>query len=548
LGFSAASIVKGAKNQHGSESVMVCVRVKPLLAGATEDEQAWNLDPLMNRLSVKSEQLSMSSIDSVLTSSTSTTPMGSISKRLGPVLGTTFDFDHLALGSSSAPLYDALLRPLTTSVIQGFNATIFAYGQTASGKTWTLMGDPQGGEEGVIVRALVDLFAQVDSFSSAGSNDGNEGEHCRDFEVSASYLEIYNESLKDLLADPVVGVHAEPKIMEDTRTGKTIITPLVECPITKIGDVSALLARGDLNRHTSATDWNQRSSRSHCVFQVSVKSCALQKKKRYGAVRSSQLSLIDLAGSERAASLEERRREGAYINRSLLTLATVIARLGEIQGDSLLGSAAGQNGHIPYRDSKLTRLLAPSLGGNARVAVICCINSSWNALEESISTLKFAKRVKKVKVNATRGDGLNEPGDEVMRLKRENERLKMLLVEMGGRSESCTLDVRSPSSLSNHSMGSSGGSLDLDTVTPILYRTELDSQLSEIRAMADEAKSKRDRLVQLDLTCRTFGVDLFTPSKNSLGGRGGEGGTDSLALADLAPWEVSCSEEKQAVD
>ncbi|KAI9308257.1 kinesin motor domain-containing protein [Cunninghamella echinulata] len=282
--------------------------------------------------------------------------------------------------------------------MDGYNATVFAYGQTSSGKTYTMMGTET--EPGVIPRAVNEVFEYI---KMAMNNE---------FLLRVSYLEIYNETIRDLLAPE----NDQLKIHEDRHRG-IYVTPLTEEVVTCPQDVMNVIRKGEGNRHISTTDYNLHSSRSHTIFQMVIESrerssnsttlsrstlyqpqrstTLLHNKLWKESVKISQLNLIDLAGSEKAATNQDRRKEGAYINKSLLTLGTVISKLTES------GKSAG---HIPYRDSKLTRILQSSLSGQAKVVVICTISPYVLAIEESINTLKFATRVKKVVINAK-----NEP-------------------------------------------------------------------------------------------------------------------------------------------
>ena len=231
----------------------------------------------------------------------------------------------------------------------------------------------------------------------------------KEFLLRASYLEIYNEQLRDLLADPPamgddgrpmpLPMSSIPRIRQDTHTKRFFVAPLREEVVTAEASVHDLLRRGEQARHVGATDLNARSSRSHTVFQLVVES------KSDGVVTASSLSLIDLAGSERATSQAERRAEGAFINRSLLTLEKVRRPRACSSLTSQVISALTEDkprAHIPYRDSKLTQILQPSLSGDARVAVVCTIAPGADMVEESRSTLKFANRVKHVAVHASR--------------------------------------------------------------------------------------------------------------------------------------------------
>ncbi|KAL0097340.1 P-loop containing nucleoside triphosphate hydrolase protein [Phycomyces blakesleeanus] len=303
-----------------------------------------------------------------------------------------YKFDHVFYGSDNEKLYQAGVKGLIDQAMDGYNATVFAYGQTASGKTYTMMGTEQ--EPGVIPRAVNEVFENIRQATN------------KEFLLRVSYLEIYNETIRDLLAPN----NTDIKIHEDRRRG-IYVSPLIEEIVTGPEKVMKIIQRGEANRHISTTDYNMHSSRSHTIFQMVIESrirnndsttllspvntqrrmsLAPNIKGRQESVKISHLNLIDLAGSEKAVTNQERRKEGAYINKSLLTLGTVISKLTE-QGKSSAG-------HIPYRDSKLTRILQTALSGQAKVGVICTISPS--SLDESHNTLKFAARVKKVVVTA----------------------------------------------------------------------------------------------------------------------------------------------------
>ncbi|KAG0258401.1 hypothetical protein BG011_003331 [Mortierella polycephala] len=297
-----------------------------------------------------------------------------------------YAYDHALTGSDNERIYTASVKSLVQSAMEGYNGTVFAYGQTSSGKTYTMSGT--GRQPGITPRAVEDVFKYIRENSE------------REFLLRVSYLEIYNESIRDLLSPEAIDL----RIHEDRKRG-VYVSPLKEEIVTTPSQVMRILQRGDNQRHTSSTDYNARSSRSHSIFQIVIESRERAptaprspegRKPSLGlgfkstkAVRVSQLNLIDLAGSEKASSDAERRKEGAFINKSLLTLGTVISKLTEEKG-----------AHIPYRDSKLTRILQSSLSGNARVSVICTISPSFSNVEESHNTLKFAARVKKVVTKA----------------------------------------------------------------------------------------------------------------------------------------------------
>lgn len=289
--------------------------------------------------------------------------------------------------------------------MEGYHGTVFAYGMTGTGKTFSMQGTATS--PGVIPLAITDIFSYIRETPS------------REFLLRVSYLEIYNERIHDLLSTPppgtTVGAGApqqeEIKLREDSKRG-VYATPLKEEIVQSPTQLLRVIARGDHSRRTSSTQFNARSSRSHAVVQIVVESReripgngAMSDNKRSGmvpgGVRVSTLSLIDLAGSERAAETKERRTEGSHINKSLLTLGTVIARLsGDKDKD---GKPTDKDGkHLPYRDSKLTRLLQGALSGDSLVSILCTIQigSTGSAAAanthtgETLNTLKFAARAK----------------------------------------------------------------------------------------------------------------------------------------------------------
>jgi centromeric protein E len=277
--------------------------------------------------------------------------------------------------------------------MDGYNATIFAYGQTGSGKTYTMKGNLR--RPGIIPLAVQDLFEYIKTTPE------------REFLLRVSYFEIYNEVINDLL-DPT-NTHLT---IRESKSKGVYIENLKEEIVSSPEQCMSLLAAGESHRHISATTFNMVSSRSHTIFRVVIESKARQEGTEPRSelsntnlnltsfssegipVRVSCLNLIDLAGSEKASAhtLDPhlRQKEGSYINKSLLTLGNVISRL----------SSEKRNGHIPYRDSKLTRILEPSLRGNARIAIICTLSVASSSFEESHNTLKFASRAKTIKNSA----------------------------------------------------------------------------------------------------------------------------------------------------
>ncbi|CAK9784791.1 kinesin-domain-containing protein [Cutaneotrichosporon oleaginosum] len=283
--------------------------------------------------------------------------------------------------TDNARTYATAARAHVLSAMEGYNAVIFAYGQTASGKTFTLTGAPHS--PGIIPLAIADLFQQI-----RASPD-------REWLLRASYLELYNETIIDLLSPD----GRELTLSEGRRKGEVVINGLTECGVRTEDEVRRLLRMGEERRKVGGTDWNARSSRSHCVFRMTIESrTGMDGSKTPGrdkATRISTLSIIDLAGSEKHTSSKERNVEGRHINQSLLTLKLVISKLADMASNRDVK-------HVPYRDSKLTRLLQPSLSGDALISVICTISPAVINMAESNSTLNFAQGLKRVMLSAQR--------------------------------------------------------------------------------------------------------------------------------------------------
>ena len=299
-------------------------------------------------------------------------------------------------------VYESSAKRLVRRVMEGYHGTVFAYGMTGTGKTFSMQGTRDS--PGVIPLAVSDIFSYIRETPD------------REFLLRVSYLEIYNEKIHDLLSPtlelgPSTSPQEEIKLREDPKRG-VYASPLKEEIVQSFNQLMRVIARGDNARRSASTQFNTHSSRSHAVVQIVVESrertlvngVAAENKRAALAptgVRVSTLSLIDLAGSERAAESKDRRAEGAHINKSLLTLGTVIARLS---GDKdKAGNPTDKDGkHLPYRDSKLTRLLQSALSGNALISILCTIQigakggaaTAHNHTAETLNTLKFAARAK----------------------------------------------------------------------------------------------------------------------------------------------------------
>ncbi|KHJ31900.1 putative kinesin motor domain-containing protein [Erysiphe necator] len=346
-------------------------------------------------------------------------------------------FDNVfSYHDNNAKVYDSCAKRLVRRVMEGYHGTVFAYGMTGTGKTFSMQGTASS--PGVIPLAITDIFSYIRETPS------------REFLLRVSYLEIYNEKIHDLLTPPNSNGpgNSQPeeiKLREDSKRG-VYASSLKEEIVQSPTQLLRVIARGDQARRTSSTQFNARSSRSHAVVQIVVESRERTPGSAFisghnrtsntpGGVRVSTLSLIDLAGSERAAESKERRTEGSHINKSLLTLGTVIAKLsGNKDRD---GKPTDKDGkHLPYRDSKLTRLLQGALSGNSLVSILCTIQigaagntaSLSTHMSETLNTLKFASRAKNNLVSHAKKaeESYGQAGDGAARVLLERYRMEIL--------------------------------------------------------------------------------------------------------------------------
>ncbi|KAG6773879.1 hypothetical protein POTOM_021217 [Populus tomentosa] len=282
---------------------------------------------------------------------------------------TAYTFDRV-FGSdcSTKQVYGEGAKEVALSVVSGINSSVFAYGQTSSGKTYTMSG--------ITEYTIADIYDYVEKHKE------------REFTLKFSAMEIYNESVRDLLSTDATPL----RLLDDPERG-TVVERLTEESIRDWNHFKELLSVCEAQRQIGETSLNEASSRSHQILRLTVESSTQE---FFGHHKSSTLAatvnFVDLAGSERASqslSAGMRLKEGCHINRSLLTLGTVIRKLSK-----------GKNGHVPFRDSKLTRILQSSLGGNARTAIICTMSPARSHVEQSRNTLLFASCAKEVTTNA----------------------------------------------------------------------------------------------------------------------------------------------------
>ncbi|KAL1542944.1 kinesin-like protein KIN-7E [Salvia divinorum] len=360
-------------------------------------------------------------------------------------LPSAYAFDRVfGFNSPTRLVYEESAKKIALSVLSGINSTIFAYGQTGSGKTFTMCG--------ITECAIADVYQYT------------HRNHERKFVLKFSAMEIYNEAVRDLLQSEATSL----RLLDDPERG-TIVDKLTEVTLKDANQLKGLLSVCQAQRRIGETSLNELSSRSHQILRLTVESEAVQYR---GAQSSSALTasvnFVDLAGSERASqtlSAGTRLKEGGHINRSLLALGTVIRKLSK-----------GRNGHIPYRDSKLTRILQNSLGGNARTAIICTMSPAHSHVEQSRNTLHFANCAKQVRTNAQVNVVMSEKA-LVKQLQRELARMESELKKL-------------------HSHSHTGPTSTTALKEKELLIQKMDGEIKELTNQRDLAQSRMENMLQ----------------------------------------------------
>ncbi|KAA3476480.1 kinesin-like protein KIN-4A [Gossypium australe] len=362
-------------------------------------------------------------------------------------IGThSFTFDHVygsTTGSPASSMFDDCIVPLVNGLFQGYNATVLAYGQTGSGKTYTMgTGFKDGCHIGITPQVMNALFNKIDSLK-----------HQIQFQLHVSFIEILKEEVHDLL-DPTspnksdtastgkVHVSGKPPIqIRESSNGVITLAGSTEVSVTTLKEMAACLEQGSLSRATGSTNMNNQSSRSHAIFTITLEQMPITGDGSTNGVMNEEylcakLHLVDLAGSERAkrtGSDGMRFKEGVHINKGLLALGNVISALGDEKKRK-------EGIHVPYRDSKLTRLLQDSLGGNSRTVMIACISPADINAEETLNTLKYANRARNIQ---------NKPvvnrdpmSNEMLKMRQQLQYLQAELCARGGSDEVQVLKER----------------------------------------------------------------------------------------------------------
>lgn len=444
-----------------------------------------------------------------------------------------FVFDRLFDDSSTQEqVYSNTTRPLLDSVLDGYNATVFAYGATGCGKTHTITGTPQ--EPGIIFLTMKELFERIEELKDT-----------KNVELSLSYLEIYNETIRDLL-DP--NTQKSLVLREDAVQHISVSNLSTHSPLN-VHQVMEMIIAGNQNRTMSPTEANATSSRSHAVLQINI-----AQKNRTASLSESRtfatLSIIDLAGSERASATKnrgERLLEGANINKSLLALGNCINALCDPR----------RRNHVPYRDSKLTRLLKFSLGGNCKTVMIVCISPSSKHYDETLNTLKYADRAKKIKTKVVRNQHnlnrhvgsylkmITEQKQEIEELRaRESEVVEVALEQAKRVDEKCWVAVEQAIEQFKNNVTKHYQKHQINRVQAVSKTKELKISISQIKNMHQTFLQNSDSLEQisfeqLDQTirqCIDYLETELTKAQNSLKT---EGYMDGSSISDNAIFDNS---------
>ena len=398
------------ENKENNNCIRVCVRVRPLLEH--EDVEFWQTDIEKNIIytdNYYSDQNEIINESYALTNNIGNKSLSYAKKDVKKLLIDSiyapqkFTFDRVySIDCDSQLIYKEMCKDVVSSALEGYNGSIFMYGQTTSGKTFTMLGSPNNPD--ILPCTLRDIFIKINKISKENPNIN--------YKVYCSYIEIYNENIHDLLTDSNF-----LKLIDDKKYG-IIVAGAKRVKIENFETGIGIKDFGEENRKYRETLFNEYSSRSHSIFQIFIESFESKEEGEFGKSRYSCLNLIDLAGSERINEYETKNittGETGYINKSLFVLANVINKLAE--------NPHGKKIHIPYRDSKLTRLLSQALGGNSLTTIICTVSPASLNYYQTLSTLRFATRAKSVKLKVSSNEYMDDK-EKIEFYKNEIRKLK----------------------------------------------------------------------------------------------------------------------------
>ncbi|KAM9814306.1 kinesin-like protein KIF17 [Neosynchiropus ocellatus] len=407
----------------------------------------------------------------------------------------TFDGTYF-LDQTTEQIYNEIAYPLVEGVTEGYNGTIFAYGQTGSGKSFTMQGTSESSaQRGIIPKAFEHIFESIQCAEDTK------------FLVRASYLEIYNEEIRDLL-----GNDAKQRLEVKEHPEKGVyVRDLSMHTVHSVGECERIIDQGWKNRAVGYTLMNKESSRSHSIFTIHLEICRTDPAGQ-DHLRAGKLNLVDLAGSERQSKTGasgERLREATKINLSLSALGNVISALVD-----------GRSKYIPYRDSKLTRLLQDSLGGNTRTLMIACLSPADYNYEESLSTLRYANRAKSIQ-NRPR---INEdPKDALLReYQEEIKKLRAMISNKLGSDGFLNASSSKPESCSTDDEKEN-------------IKKDYEDRLAKLQADYDAEQESKAKLQDDMAALRCSFESKLSNLEKTQASRGSSGATDDLRRQNMSP-------------
>ncbi|XP_055632289.1 kinesin-like protein KIF21B isoform X3 [Toxorhynchites rutilus septentrionalis] len=443
-----------------------------------------------------------------------------------------FTFDYVFdTNATQVSVYASCVDKLVEGALKGYNATVLAYGQTGSGKTYT-MGtgferDIPEFQEGIIPRAVRHLFEGIGQLQENPYDEDGEFLGSLQFSVAAQFMELYNEEIIDLL-DPYSKGRLF-KIHEDSSGGISVAGATVQ-PLTGPQDALRCLQQGALARTTASTQMNEQSSRSHALFTILIRRQRVMSAEESGnpdgdlETLTSKFHFVDLAGSERlkrTGATGERAREGISINCGLLALGNVI---------SALGDKAKKVTHVPYRDSKLTRLLQDSLGGNSQTIMIACVSPSDRDFMETLNTLKYANRARNIKNKVQINQ--DQSSRTISQLRREIAALQLELLEY---------------KQGKRSVDSEGNAAVSDTFLENAMLLQDNKRLQQrLKAMQEALNSMTDKNAQLQAQQALSGWSSGSTGESGEQGEDGDGGNSGGAVQQLVAGYIGEIEKLKA--
>ena len=463
---------KENESKEINNCIRVCIRVRPLLSH--EDVEFWQVDKEKNVIytdNYYSDQNEIINESYALTNNLSNKSISYTKKDVKKLLIDSiyapqkFNFDRVySIDCDSQLIYKEMCKDVVSKALEGYNGSIFMYGQTTSGKTFTMLGSPNN--PGILPCVLRDIFLKINKIKKDNENI--------EFKVYCSYIEIYNENIHDLLTDSNY-----LKLIDDKKYG-VIVAGAKKVIIDNFETGIEIKNFGEENRKYRETLFNEYSSRSHCIFQIFIENFEIKEQGEIGTTKYSCLNLVDLAGSERINEYESKNittGETGYINKSLFVLAHVINKLAE--------NNQGKKIHIPYRDSKLTRLLSQALGGNSLTTIICTVSPAALNYYQTLSTLRFALRAKSVKLKITSNEYVDDK-EKIEFYKNEIRRLKEELKNKNNQD----ISIRSEGYGHNNIFRGGGGYIKDDLKEMMDSYKKMNSELNNYKELYLKEKQK----------------------------------------------------------